>query len=49
MDQRIDESILRWFGYIERMGNDRITESVYVGKCVGSRLVGRLGRGGLIP
>ena len=24
MDERIDESIVRWFGYIERMENDRI-------------------------
>ena len=23
VDKRIDESVLRWFGHIERMGNDR--------------------------
>ena len=41
MDDRSDESILRWFGYIKRMENDRIVEKVYVGECVGIRLVGR--------
>ena len=30
------------FGNIERMGNDRIAISVYVGECVGSHLVGRI-------
>ena len=37
----VDESVLRWFGHIERMENDRMAKRVYVGKCVGSRLVGR--------
>ena len=31
----------RWFGHMERMGNDRIAKWVYVGVGVGSRLVGR--------
>ena len=35
----VDESFLHWFGYIERMENDRIVK-VYVGECVGSHLVG---------
>ena len=39
--ERIDESILRRFGHIERMENDRIAKRVYVGECVSSRLVGR--------
>ena len=38
----VDESVLRWFGRIQRMENDRIVKKVYVGECVGSRLVGRL-------
>ena len=37
----VDESVLRWVGHIERMENDRIAKRVYVGGCVGSRLVGR--------
>ena len=34
--ERIDEGALWWFGYVERMENDRISEGVYVGKCTGS-------------
>ena len=40
--------MLRWLGHVERKENDRIAKRVYVGECAGSRLVGRLGRGGLI-
>ena len=40
-DERVKEIIFQWFGPIERMGNDRIAKRVYVGKYVGSRLVGR--------
>ena len=29
--ERIDEGILRWFGYEERMENDRTAKRVYVG------------------
>ena len=32
VDERNDESVLQWFGHIQRM--------VYVGECKGSRLVG---------
>ena len=31
--ERIDEGVLRWFGHVERMENDRIAKSVYVGVC----------------
>ena len=31
MDERIDESVLRWFDRFERMENDRITKRVYAG------------------
>ena len=33
----VDASVLRWFGHIERMDNDRILKR----RCVGSRLVPR--------
>ena len=33
----IDESVLRWFGHIQRMGNDSITKRVYMGECMGRR------------
>ena len=38
----VDEKILGWFGYSERMKNDRIAKRVYVGNCVGNCLVGQL-------
>ena len=30
VDERIDEGVLRWLGYGERMENDRIAKRVYV-------------------
>ena len=44
VDEKIDESVLRWFGHIERMGNDINAKMVHVGKCVGNRSVGRPGK-----
>ena len=41
VDEKIDEGVLRCFGYVERMKNDRIAKRVYVGECAGSRPVGR--------
>ena len=41
VEERIDEGALWWFGYVERMENDRIAKRVYVGECVGSCSVGR--------
>ena len=35
VDKRIDESVLWWFGYGERMKNDRIVKRVYVGEYAG--------------
>ena len=32
----------------KRIGNNRIAKRINVGKCLGSRLVGERGRGGLI-
>ena len=40
-DENIDEGVLRWFGHVERIGNDRIAKRVYVGECAGIRSVGR--------
>ena len=42
LDERIDEGILRCFSHVERIEKERITKRVYVGKCAGSCLVGRL-------
>ena len=42
VDKRIDESVIRWIRHVERIENDKIAESVYVGKCGGSCSVGRL-------
>ena len=41
VDERTDESVLRWFGHVERMERDRIGKRVYLGECAGSRSVGR--------
>ena len=40
VDEKIDESVLRWFDHVERMHNDSIAKRVYVGECAG-RSVGR--------
>ena len=40
VEQRIDGSVLQWFGHIERMGNSRITK-VWEGVCLGRRQLGR--------
>ena len=42
VDEKIDEGVLRWFGHVERMENNRIAKRVYVEECAGSRSVGRL-------
>ena len=44
VDEKIDEIILRWFGHVERMKNDRIAKRVLVIAHWVSR-----GRDGLIP
>ena len=33
--EKIDEGVLRWFGHVERMKNDMIDKSFYVGECAG--------------
>ena len=42
LDEKIDEGVLRWFGHIERMENDRIAKRVCVGECASIRSVDRL-------
>ena len=37
----IYEGVLRWFGHVERMENNRIAKRVYVGESAGSRSVSR--------
>ena len=34
MDERIDQSVLRWFGHTERVINDTIAKRIYVEDCV---------------
>ena len=41
VDEKIYEGVLRWFGHVERMENDRSVKGVYVVECAGSRSVGR--------
>ena len=41
VDEKIDEGVLRWFGHVERMENDRIPKRVYAGEGAGSRSVSR--------
>ena len=46
VDERIDEGVLQWFGYVERMENDRIAKSVYEEEYTGRRSVVGCGRDG---
>ena len=39
--RRIDEGVLKWFGHVERMENDRLAKRVCVGECAGSRSMGK--------
>ena len=41
VDENVEEIVLRWFGHVERIENDRIAKRIYVGECAGSRAVGR--------
>ena len=41
VDEKINVRILRWFGHVERMEDDRITKRVYAEEYAGSRSMGR--------
>ena len=41
VNKKSDEGILRHFGHVEGMENDKIATRVYVGECAGSRSMGR--------
>ena len=41
VNERINESTLRWFGHVERMDDRRSVKRMYSGKCVGNRPDGR--------
>ena len=42
VSQRIDQSVLRWFGHVERMGDERMAKRVYESNVSGVRRRGRL-------
>ena len=42
LDESFNKSVLRWFGNIERMENNRTTKTVHVGECTGSCSLGHL-------
>src|SRR5678816_1446621 len=35
VNERINESMLRWFGHVERMNESRLVKRMYSGECVG--------------
>ena len=41
LGQRIDQGVLRWFGHVERMGNERMAKRVYEFDVRGTRRRGR--------
>ena len=40
MSKRVDRKVLKWFGYVQRMGDERLTKKVYNSEVVGERAVG---------
>src|SRR5678815_3550373 len=41
VNQRINESTLRWFNHVERMDDSRLVKWMYSGECAGNRSAGR--------
>ena len=41
VNKNFNEGVLRWFGHVERMENNRIAKRVYKGECARSCSVGR--------
>ena len=40
-DERIEEGVLHWFSHVEKMENDRIAKSLYIGGFAGSSSAGQ--------
>ena len=43
---RVDMNVLRWFGHVKRMDNERLLKKVMNAKLMGEVLEGGLGLGG---
>ena len=43
---RVDMNVLRWFGHVERMDNERLLKKVMNAKIDGRNVVGGIGLGG---
>ena len=41
VNEKIDDSVLRWFGHVESRENDRFAKRIYVGECAGNHSVSR--------
>merc|ERR1712002_562519 len=41
VSERMDQGVLRWFGHVERMGNERLVKRVYDSEVRGARRRGR--------
>ena len=41
LDTRVDSNVLRWFGHVERMGNERMTKKVMNARVDGRTVRGR--------
>ena len=41
LSERVDRKVLKWFGHVERMGNERMTKRVYMSEVEGERGRGR--------
>ena len=41
MSKRVDRKVLKWFGHVERMGDERLTKKVYKSEVGGERGRGR--------
>ena len=41
MSKRVDQKVLKWFGHVERMGDERLTKKVNKSEVGGERGVGR--------
>ena len=42
INERVNESVLRWFGHVERMDDSRMVKRMYKGECIGRLPKGRM-------